>query len=132
MGAAHVSKPLQELRLINARTVDSQSYGGEESLRLLRQEAAVSLKYFVNFCNSYGLAAKYYLAFGTDPIEEIAKMSATVSRDFPSTIFFTSKIIFENENWFTRLLHNQAPLVLQNRLHLQGMQMIILPMKLDH
>ncbi len=117
---------------INARTVDSQSYGGEESLRLLKQEAAVSLKYFVNFCNSYGLAAKYYLAFGTDPIEEIAKMSATVSRDFPSTIFFTSKIIFENENWFTRLLHNQAPLVLQNRLHLQGLQMIILPMKLDH
>jgi hypothetical protein len=109
---------------INARTVDSQSYGGEESLRLLKQEAAVSLKYFVNFCNSYGLAARYYLAFGTDPIEEIAKMSETVSRDFPSTIFFTSKIIFE--------LHNQAPLVLQNRLHLQGLQMIILPMKLDH
>src|SRR5258708_419562 len=36
---------------VNARTVDSQSYGGEESLRLLKQEAAVSLKYFINFCN---------------------------------------------------------------------------------
>ncbi|MGC2520593.1 MAG: APC family permease [Burkholderiales bacterium] len=116
---------------INARSVDSQSYGGEESLRLLRQEATVSLNYFVNFSNSYGLAAKSYLAFGTDPIEEITKLADQVSRDFPNTIFFTSKLIFEHENWFTHLLHNQAPLALQQRLHLQGMQMIILPMKLS-
>src|SRR5712692_7050678 len=116
---------------INARTVDSQSYGGEESLRLLRQEATVSLNYFVNFCNSYGLAAKSYLAFGTDPIEDITRLCGQVNRDFPNTIFFTSKLIFEKDNWFTRLLHNQAPLVLQNRLHMQGMQMIILPMRLD-
>src|SRR6266542_339375 len=116
---------------INARTVDSQSYGGEESLRLLRQEATVSLNYFVNFCNSYGLAAKSYLAFGTDPIEDITRLCEQVNRDFPNTIFFTSKLIFEKDNWFTRLLHNQAPLVLQNRLHMQGMQMIILPMRLD-
>src|SRR6266852_3775153 len=116
---------------INGRTVDSQSYGGEESLRLLRQEATVSLNYFVNFCNSYGLAAKSYLAFGTDPIEDITRLCGQVNRDFPNTIFFTSKLIFEKDNWFTRLLHNQAPLVLQNRLHMQGMQMIILPMRLD-
>ncbi len=85
----------------------------------------------MNFCNSYGLAAKSYLAFGTDPIEDITRLCEQVSRDFPNTIFFTSKLIFEKDNWFTRLLHNQAPLVLQNRLHMQGMQMIILPMRLD-
>jgi amino acid transporter len=116
---------------INGRSVDSQSYGGEESLRLLKQEAAVSLNYFVNFCNSHGLAAKAYLSFGTDPIEEITRLCDQVKREFPNTIFFTSKLIFEHENWFTRLLHNQAPMVLQNRLHLQGMQMVILPMRLS-
>lgn len=115
---------------INGRAVDSQSYGGEESLRLLKQEATVSLNYFVNFCNSYGLAAKYYLAFGTDPIDEIVELCEKVSRDFPNTIFFTSKLVFDDENWLHRLLHNQAPVVLQNRLHSQGMQMIILPMRL--
>lgn len=115
---------------INGRAVDSQSYGGEESLRLLRQEATVSLNYFVNFCNSYGLAAKYYLAFGTDPIEEIMGLCEQVRRDFPNTLFFTSKLIFDKESWLHRLLHNQAPAVLQNRLHSRGMQMIILPMLL--
>jgi amino acid transporter len=115
---------------INARSVDAQSYGGEEAIRLMRQEATVSLNYFVNFCNSHGYAAKAYLAFGTDPIEEIDKLSEQVVGDFPNTMFFTTKLIFRHENWFTRLLHNQAPMVLQNRLHLQGMQMVIIPMRL--
>ena len=52
-------------------------------------------------------------------------------QDFPNSIFFTSKLIFEQENFFTRLLHNQAALVLQQRLHLAGMQMVILPMKVE-
>jgi hypothetical protein len=42
-----------------------------------------------------------------------------------------SKLIFDRENWLTRLLHNQAAMALQRRFHLRGMQMVILPMKLS-
>jgi len=42
---------------------------------------------------------------------------------------FTSKLIFEQDNWFIRLLHNQAALAIQRRLHFDGLQMVILPMK---
>jgi len=31
----------------------------------------------------------------------------------------------------TRMLHNQTALTMQNRLHLRGMQMVILPMKVS-
>jgi hypothetical protein len=53
-----------------------------------------------------------------------------VRNDFPNAIFFTSKLISENENFLTRMLHNQATTALQRRLHLTGMQMVILPMKI--
>jgi len=53
-----------------------------------------------------------------------------VHEEFPNCIFFASKLIFEQENWLIRLLHNQAALAIQRRLHLQGLQMVILPMKL--
>jgi hypothetical protein len=89
------------------------------------------MNYFVNFCNSRGLAARYYLAFGTEPIHDIVTLAEQVARDFPKAIFFTSELIFDNENFLTRLLHNQAPHVLQRRLHLDGLQMVILPMKLN-
>ena len=116
---------------INARTVDTHSYGGKEALETMRTEAKATLAYFVDFCQSHGLAAKSYLAFGTDPVEEFESLCRKVQEDFPNTIFFTSRLVFEAENWFIRQLHNQAAMVLQRRLHLQGMQMMILPMQLD-
>jgi amino acid transporter len=115
---------------INARTVDAQAYGGPEQLEALKIEAASSLNYFVNFCHSYGLAAKSYLVFGTDAVQELTTLADQVAQEFPNAIFFTSKLIFRTENWFTRLLHNQAANAIQRRLHLQGQQMVILPMKL--
>jgi amino acid transporter len=116
---------------VNARTVDAQSFGGREDLEAMKVEANASLSYFVNFCNSKGWAAKSYLSFGTDPIDEFTQLAERVQAEFPNASFFTSKLIFDRDNWLTRLLHNQAAMVLQRRFHLRGMQMIILPMKLS-
>jgi len=115
---------------VNARTVDAHSYGGSEDMKMMQMEANVALTYFVNFCNSKGWAAKSYLALGTDPIDEVAKLAQQVHEEFPNCIFFASKLIFERENWLIRLLHNEAALALQRRLHLHGLQMVILPMKI--
>ncbi|HZF19956.1 MAG TPA: amino acid permease [Burkholderiales bacterium] len=115
---------------VNVRTVDSQSFGGREDLAAMKVDANASLAYFVNFCNSKGWAAKSYLAFGTDPIDEFTRLADRVLTEFPNAVFFTSKLIFERESWMTRLLHNQAAMALQRRFHLRGMQMVILPMKL--
>jgi amino acid transporter len=116
---------------VNARTVDSQSFGGREDLAAMKVDANASLSYFVNFCNSKGWAAKSYLSFGTDPIDEFTQLAERVLREFPNAVFFTSKLIFDRENWLVRLLHNQAAMALQRRFHLRGMQMVILPMRLS-
>jgi hypothetical protein len=116
---------------VNARTVDSQSFGGREDLAAMKVEANASLSYFVNYCNSKGWAAKSYLSFGTDPIDEFTQLAERVLKEFPNAVFFTSKLIFDRENWLTRLLHNQAAMALQRRFHLRSMQMVILPMKLN-
>jgi amino acid transporter len=115
---------------VNARTVDSQAYGGVESMETLRTDATVSLNYFVNFCHSHGLASRSYLTFGTEPVEALTTLCDQVRDDFPNAIFFTSKLIYEKENFLTRLLHNQGATALQRRLHFNGMQMVILPMKI--
>ena len=114
---------------VNARTVDSHAYGGEGAMEQMRAEAAGTLEYFVDFCQSHGMAASSYLSFGTDAVDEVTKLCEDISGDFPNSIFFTSKLIFTSDNWFTRLLHNQAALAVQRRLHLEGLQMVILPMK---
>ncbi|WP_394779546.1 APC family permease [Undibacterium sp.] len=114
---------------VNARTVDSHAYGGEGALEQMRTEADATLKYFVDFCHSHNMASASYVSFGTDVVNEVTELCEEVSDDYPNAIFFTSKLIFETDNWFTRLLHNQAALAIQRRLHFEGLQMVILPMK---
>lgn len=46
-------------------------------------------------------------------------------------MLFASKLIFVHDNFFTCWLHNQTALALQQKLHLQGIQMVILPMKVE-
>jgi amino acid transporter len=113
---------------VNARTVDAHAYGGEGALEKMREDAAETLEYFVDFCQSHGMASASYIGFGTDAVEEVTRMCEQINREYPNTIFFTSKLIFASDNWFTRLLHNQAALAVQRRLHLEGLQMVILPM----
>lgn len=114
---------------VNARTVDSHAYGGEGALEQMREEAAETLEFFVDFCHSHGMASSSYLGFGTDAVDEVTRLCEEISGDFPNAIFFTSKLIFASDNWITRMLHNQAALAVQRRLHLEGLQMVILPMK---
>jgi len=115
---------------INARVVDAQSYGGGQDLESVKHKATMALNYFVNMCHHDDLAAKAYLAVGTDPIEELIKLAEQVRRDFPSSIFFTSKLIFDHDNWYIRQLHSEAALTMLRQLHLRNMPMVILPMKL--
>lgn len=114
---------------VNARTVDTHAYGGEGALEKMRQDAQETLEFFVDFCQSHGMASASYIGFGTDAVEEITRMCERISNEFPNSIFFTSKLIFATDNWLVRLLHNQAALAVQRRLHLEGLQMVILPMK---
>jgi hypothetical protein len=114
---------------VNARTVDAHAYGGEGAMEKMREDAAKTLEYFVDFCQSHGMASASYIGFGTDAVEEVTRMCEQINREYPNSIFFTSKLIFASDNWFTRLLHNQAALAVQRRLHFEGLQMVILPMK---
>ena len=87
------------------------------------------MKFFVDFCQSHGMASASILGFGIDVVDEVTRLCEATNIEYPNSIFFTSKLIFESDNWFTRLLHNQAALAIQRRLHFEGLQMVILPMK---
>lgn len=116
---------------ISAPTVDARSYGGAEALETMQVRATTSLKFFELFSNSYGLAASSRLAFGTDPIATLEKLMDDVRAEFPEAIFFASKLVFQRETLLTRLLHNHAVQALQRHAHLNGSQMMVLPLRID-
>jgi hypothetical protein len=44
-------------------------------------------------------------------------------------VFFLGKLIFERENIFQRLLHNETAYQLQQRLQFAGMNAMVLPVR---
>lgn len=115
---------------ISVGIVDVESFTGQSALESMEQEVNKTLKYFVDYCHQYGIAAESYSAFGTDTVANLLDLAEKVSEKYPNCIFFSSKLIFEKDNWITRLLHNETPLTLQRQLHLQGKELVILPMKI--
>ncbi|MES2205740.1 MAG: APC family permease [Pseudomonadota bacterium] len=114
---------------LTARSVDAQSYGGD-AVEKIEEQAREGLNFYVNYCHNHELAAEGKLALGVDRIDELTQLAEKVQNEFSNCVFFTSKLVFENDTWVTRLLHNQSALSLQRRLHTLGMQMVILPMKI--
>ena len=57
------------------------------------------------------------------------KLADQVYAKYPNTVCFASKLIFTRTSLFTRWLHNRTPQELQDRLHSQGRQMVLLPMR---
>jgi K+ transporter len=115
---------------MSARTVDAKCYSGSDELEHERKKAEATLSYFVTYCNNRDFAAKTYVGFGIDPIEELTNLAEKIRQDFPHSMFFTSKLIFEHDNWYIRQLHSEAALTMLRRLHLLDMPMVVLPMRL--
>jgi hypothetical protein len=115
---------------MSARTVDAKCFSGSDEMEQERKKAEETLSYFVIYCNNRGLAAKTYVGFGIDPIEELTNLAEKIRREFPHSMFFTSKLIFEHDNWYIRQLHSEAALTMLRRLHLLDMPMVVLPMRL--
>ncbi len=116
---------------VSVGIVDVESFSARKELTTMQENTHEMLDYFVNYCQQQGLAAKGFSAYGTDPTEKLTHLSKKIIKEFPHSLFFASKLIFNKDNWITRLLHNETAVMLQRRLHLLGMQLVILPMKID-
>ena len=87
------------------------------------------LKSFVDYANCLGWYAEYRYSLGIDVIDELEKLSKSVVKEFPRSVFFAGKLVFEQENLFTRLLHNHTPFTLEQKLQFAGLEMMILPIR---
>jgi amino acid transporter len=114
---------------VSAGLIDSGQFKGAGEIENLRRAKEEDLKSFVEFANCLGWYAEYRSSLGIDLMEELEKLCKAAARDFPRSVFFAGKLVFEQESLFTRVLHNHTPFTLQQRLQFEGLQMIILPIR---
>ena len=120
----------RNLVFVNVGTVDSESYGSEQSLRTLQYETRATLDTLVNYAHAEGKGSRWYDAYGSDRELELERLALEVRETFPNSVFFASRLVFENEHWWNRWLHSQTPLAMQRLLNAHGIELVILPVTL--
>ena len=127
----HKSFPgyFRQFMFISAAIVDSGNFKGAEEIDALEEATEEALKRYVAWAQAQGLRADYRMALGTEAVSTIEEMSDRLAAEFPRAIFFTGRLIFREEKWYHKLLHNETPSAIQRRLQFQGIQAMVLPIR---
>jgi len=119
----------KQFLFMSVGVIDSSRFKGADEVEHLQSSTEESLRRYVDFANGQGLWADYRYVLGTDTLDLLVDQCLKTAKEFPRAVFFAGKLIFAEETFLTRLLHNQAASTLQRRLQFAGLQMIVLPIR---
>ena len=119
----------KQFLFISAAIVDSGNFKGAEELGHLEKTTEESLRKYVAWAQGHGFKADYRMAVGTEAVETVEEMCRILADQFPRAIFFMGRLIFREERWFHKLLHNETPNPIQRRLQFEGIQAMVLPIR---
>jgi hypothetical protein len=110
--------------------IDSGAFKGEDAIGELAKQTEKFLLRYQELATKMGFASAIEMRIGTEVVETGGNLCEEIAKKFQQSTFFASKVIFEKELWLHRLLHNETAFSLQKRLQLDGLTMVILPVKL--
>ncbi len=111
--------------------VDAATMKGVEEVDLVRQRTEASLRQYVDLARRLGIASTYRLSVGTEAVAEVEQLAVEVAREFPRAVFFAGKLIFKEERWYQRILHNETAYSIQRRLQFDGLNAMVLPVRVS-
>ena len=115
---------------ISIGVIDSASFKDSDEVREVKERTVQSLQRYVTLAHGLGLAADYRFALGTEAVDVATRVCRDVGKEFPRTMFFAGKLIFQKEQWYQRLLHNETAYQLQRTLQFSGLNAMVLPVRM--
>ncbi len=114
---------------LSAGVIDTSTFKGADEVEHLGNDLREQLTNYVEFVKGHGYYAEARSEVGTEVIEIIVDLAKGAAGDFPNAVFFAGQLVFKEENFFNRLLHNHTAFLAQKKLVFQGLPMIIMPVR---
>lgn len=115
---------------LSVGVIDSGKFKGSAEIDALKRSVEQDLDRYVRLANGMGFYAEAQMALGTDIIEELELLCREVGNEWSKKVFFMGQLAFEGETFWTRLLHNQTSFALQRKLLFNGLETVILPIRI--
>ncbi len=114
---------------VSVNVIDAGNLKGAADLDNSVEQTQQSLQRYVDLAQKLGFAADYRTSAGTEVLAEAEKLCLQIVKEYPHTIFFAGKLVFEREHWYQRLLHNETAVQFQRRIQFAGLNSMVLPIR---
>jgi amino acid transporter len=114
---------------VSIAVVDSGTFKGKEELDALRQHSEEDLAKYVDLARRLGFPATSISQMGIEVVSEALALCKRLAQVYPRATIFTGKLVFRQERFFYRLLHNETSWIIQRRLQWMGVPMVVLPIR---
>jgi len=114
---------------ISIGVVDWQNFKGAEEVKNLENHITEELKKYIRLANNFGFHAESIHSVDIDTLDVVEERCEEIQRRYNKAVFFVGKLVFEEENLFTRFLHNQTAFSIQRILQFKGIPTIVLPIR---
>jgi len=114
---------------ISIGVVDWKNFKGAEEVKNLEAHIRDELKKFVQLSRDFGFYAESIHSVDIDTLDVVEARCEEIQRKYNKAVFFVGKLVFEEENLFTRFLHNQTAYSIQRILQFKGIPTIVLPIR---
>jgi amino acid transporter len=114
---------------LSVAVIDSASFKGATEVAALQGHTVEDLEKYVALAHQLGFRADYRYAVGTEAVEHVVELCEKIREEFPRPIFFLGQLVFENDKFYYRILHNETAFAIQRRLQFAGLQAVVLPIR---
>lgn len=115
---------------VSVGVIDSVKLKGAAEVEHIQTDTEHALSQYVDMAHKLGFASEYRFGLGIEVVDEVHNICTGIARDYPRSIYFASKLIFERERWYQRFLHNETANQIQRRLQFDGLNSMILPVRI--
>ena len=114
---------------VSVGVIDSSHFKGAAEIEALKKQTVEDLEKYVDFAHRLGFRAETRYAVGREAVAQVVELCEKIRDEFPRAIFYLGQLVFENDRFYYRLLHNETAFAIQRRLQFAGLQAIVLPIR---
>lgn len=109
--------------------VDAGNFKGAEEVARMKAEVNKDLDRYVHYMRRHGYYAAWYASFGTDVVDEVARIAPEILERFPNSVLFGGQLVFPKTTFLSNVFHNYTIFAVQRRFYSQGIPVVILPIR---
>lgn len=114
---------------VQVGVIDAAAFKGVEEMDHLRRECEQQVDRYVQLMRQHGFEAEGVVATGLDVVARVSELAPELRQRYPRAIFFGGQLVFRNDTLVSRMLHNYTVFDIQRVLYQQGIQFVLLPIR---